>query len=527
MSARTFLLLVEALGTVFVMTLALLSRANRSHPLPLEVEDVYTPKRWNTYVGYASDMARAALVHRVVRFAILAALVLAIPYDAIERWANFNPYVASVATLTIFSIANTCESLRFEWKTTLGIRQRYGLNCQTPRSFLGSYASQRALSFVGLLAVVLLVSFVGEHLRGWTNGFRVSFGQMLVVCMALCLAIEVVLMMQQLVTYLLLRTEYHFQPLPEGDLRDHIARMLSGCSKSVSQVYVYDESSRSTTKNAFLLRVLWHREIGIADNFLNGNSERQLLAVLSHEIGHLKHKAGWREVANALFVLAIALLVAWSITYPQTLVQLARWTRSSFGITSDNYFLLLMVLGAIAYVPSILVEAATNALSRHREAEADLEVVRNGYGEDLIATLKRMAADQLTNVAPHPVVEWATFDHPSLVNRIRNIRAAEAKLAEELIRNMNFDEPDDNLADNWTTVEGAAVSEVATDRAAAEGFGIAAPSDAAPKHDSPPRASKAGVGEPRTSSDDTTEGRGSALAQGYAALSDLTSRKKR
>lgn len=49
------------------------------------------------------------------------------------------------------------------------------------------------------------------------------------------------------------------------------------------------------TVNKYLLKLLWHREFGIADNFIDGNSERELLAVLSHEIGHLKHKKNWRN----------------------------------------------------------------------------------------------------------------------------------------------------------------------------------------------------------------------------------------
>ena len=38
------------------------------------------------------------------------------------------------------------------------------------------------------------------------------------------------------------------------------------------------------------------RAICIADNFIDGNSERELLAVLSHEIGHLKHKKNRRNI---------------------------------------------------------------------------------------------------------------------------------------------------------------------------------------------------------------------------------------
>lgn len=446
MSARVFLILVEAVGLGLSVTLALLSRSCRKRPLPAEVDDVYDSRRWSKFCSYAQQTTRAGLAHRMARLGILAALLWLIPYADVGRLAGHNPYVVSIVTLLIFSVANTCESYRYGRHLTLGIRQRFGLNRLTPRSFMGSYASQRALSFAGLLAIVVLTTFAGEHLRSWTRGYSIRFGQALLASAALFVAVGAVLMLLQLVNYLMLRVEYHFEPLPDGDLRRRIEAMIRASGRKVSQVYVYDESTRSTTKNAFLLRVLWHREIGIADNFLQGNSERQLLAVLSHEIGHLKHRAGWHELASVAFVGCAVVALAWLVTHPQPLWALSAWTRSSFGIVTNNYFLLLMVLGGMAYLPSLVVEAATNAASRRREMEADLEVVRYGYGEDLIVTLKRIAADQLACVSPHPVVEFWRYDHPSLLNRIRNIRAAETRLAQELVRGMDFDWGDERAA---------------------------------------------------------------------------------
>lgn len=443
MSAQIFLLLMEALGLLLAMMLGLLSRSSWNKQPPFEVADVYTPERHEEFVRYSSEMQRASYVHRIIRFAIFAALVLLLPYSLIEQWAGFNPYVVSVASLLVFSAANACESFRYEHQVTMGIRQRYGLNRLTMRGFVGTYFRQRMLSLVGMAVIVLLATLVGQNLTRVTNNFTQGFIPSLVICLVLCGILELVLMLQQLFTYVLLRREYTFQPLPTGRLRQQIAFMLEGCKHRVSQVYVYDESTRSTTKNAFLLRVLWHREIGIADNFINQNSERELLAVLSHEIGHLKHQHGWGEVANVLFVLALAVGGACLACNPWIMRGLAHWVRSSFGITYNNYFLLLLVVSAFAYIPSIIVSVASNAVGRAREREADLEVVRNGYGEDLIATLKRMASDQLTNVSPHPFVEFVEYDHPSLINRIRNIRQAEAELAQRIVSQMDFSDSAD------------------------------------------------------------------------------------
>ena len=85
-----------------------------------------------------------------------------------------------------------------------------------------------------------------------------------------------------------LKKQYTFIEMEENDLRRKIESMMDGCKKKVSKIQIYNESKKSTSKNAFLLKLLWIREFGIADNFMNENSENELLAVLAHEIGHYR-----------------------------------------------------------------------------------------------------------------------------------------------------------------------------------------------------------------------------------------------
>ena len=50
--------------------------------------------------------------------------------------------------------------------------------------------------------------------------------------------------------------------------------------------------------------------------------------------------------------------------------------------------------------------------------------VKNGYGEELIATFKRLSSDELVNVYPHPAVEFLEYNHPGMYQRIRAVREA-------------------------------------------------------------------------------------------------------
>ena len=202
--------------------------------------------------------------------------------------------------------------------------------------------------------------------------------------------------------------------------------LQEGSKKKVSLIYIYDESKKTTTKNAFLLKLLWHREFGIADNFINENAETELLAVLSHEIGHLKHKKNLLNYTGYAAIGAFFCLFVWLIYRPDVILSMNAWIRESFGITVTNYYVWISVMGAILTPVARVFTTFGNYRSRQEEHEADREAVKNGYGEELIATFKRLSNDELINVNPHPVIEFLEYDHPGMYQRIRAIREYEA-----------------------------------------------------------------------------------------------------
>ena len=56
------------------------------------------------------------------------------------------------------------------------------------------------------------------------------------------------------------------------------------------------------------------------------------------------------------------------------------------------------------------------------------EAVKNRYGEELIATFKKLSSDELINIYPHPIIEFIENDHPGMYNRIVAIKKNISKL---------------------------------------------------------------------------------------------------
>ena len=64
-----------------------------------------------------------------------------------------------------------------------------------------------------------------------------------------------------------------------------------------------------------------------------------------------------------------------------------------------------------------------NMLSRRHEYEADAYAV-NTYGKprSMIAALKKLSVDNLSNLTPHPLKVFLSYSHPPVLERIQAIR---------------------------------------------------------------------------------------------------------
>jgi STE24 endopeptidase len=58
-------------------------------------------------------------------------------------------------------------------------------------------------------------------------------------------------------------------------------------------------------------------------------------------------------------------------------------------------------------------------LSRKNEFEADAFAKNTYNSKSLIAALKKLSADNLSNLTPHPVYVFVHYSHPPLLKRLQ------------------------------------------------------------------------------------------------------------
>ena len=426
MSAQLFILLMACIKIAYGCICSTLASRQRKQPLPDVVADVYDAERYAEYLQIVAEDRRAHVIYRTIDTANLACFLYSPFFVWAEQAAHGNAYLVVALTLLVIQGIAGAESFAYEWYLTFHIDDKHGLNNMDAREFVRTFLLDELPSAAAVLLAYEGLAFVGEHMAAWTDGFSLGMGGAILLTLGLFAAAAAFEFASSLVGYKILKKQYTLTPMPEGPLRSKIMALTKGSRKKLAQIYVYDESKKSVEINAMLVKLPWRKELWIADNALSSADERTTLAVVSHEIGHLKHRWRLMDALGVLPVVALILLVAALIANPSLVFGMNAWVLRSFGLSACNYILLATVaVGGLLPIAKLL-GAFSNAMSRHQEYEADREAVHNGYAAELAGFLKVAERKELMNVNPHPFIEFMEYDHPGLCNRLTAIWQADA-----------------------------------------------------------------------------------------------------
>lgn len=427
MSARVFLFIMSLLRLAYSGTLTFLMVQHHKLPLPEVIADIYDEERYKKFLAYDAETDKLSYCKKAIYLLIDTCILFSPVFSAIEQISGGNPYITVLLTILLYEIFEGIVGFVYRYLYTFKIDEKYGLNKKTFKVFVKDWLMGEVEGILLLVGFMLMFAFFGEHLPAWTNHFQVGWVKVIVLCVLLWAVMTLFSTGFSVLSLFLLKKKYTFTPLPEGELRSKIEKMLEG-AKKVKEIYVYDESKKSVAKNAFLLRFYWYREISIADNFLEENSERELLAVLSHEIGHLKYKKKFRDYGLKIFFLVLYAAIAYLMHDPSALFSVNAWVRESFHISTNNYYVFFSIYAGLIKPIMALNSIYSHYLSRCKEDEADMEAVKNGLGEELISTFKAMSSDELIDIYPHPLVELLEATHPGMYHRISTIHAGIEKM---------------------------------------------------------------------------------------------------
>ncbi|WP_295363355.1 M48 family metalloprotease [uncultured Pseudoramibacter sp.] len=435
-TAQLIVIVLTAAGLAWDAWLSRRSERQFHRPLPPAVADVYDRDRYADFRAYHAEHERLSRASALAGVAITLAALVAPYFKWMDQALGARPYALAFWSYALIWVVKTTAETIFSYYDVFVIEARYGQNRRTRRAF----AKDTALDAAESLAVggggLMFTTWLLSRLSAWTGGGLSAGRAVLAAGIVAAILFAGMLAAAGLELFVLTR-QYRLTPLPEGPLRDQIMALQAGVKRPITRILVYNESAKSTRKNAFMFRFFGFKAFGIADNFLSGNSERELLAVLSHEIGHLKHKRTLANFVPAILAAAGVLLLALCCARPGLPRAFDFWARRCYGLAHTNLMLDFALIKLVASPAAAALSVWHNFRSRREEKEADMEAVGNGYGAELIATFKRLSRDQLVDVNPDPTVEALTYDHPGMAARIAYIEKAMADQADHLGQKIN------------------------------------------------------------------------------------------
>ena len=399
--------------------LVYLTNKQRQLPLPDIVSNIYSKERYQSYINYKKEYRKITLGINILSLVIESIFILS---DFYTLFDNANPYISAALVILVTQVINNLITVPLDYYATFSIEERYGKNKKTKKEWLKDYVLNLLLEIVLNVVLFGFTIFVCSNMQKWANNFSISYLQSFIICALIALILFIIMALLSFLSLVVLRLQYKFIEMEDNNLRKQIEQYSKEAKKKVRHIKIYNESKKSTSKNAFLLKILWYREFGIADNFLNENDQDELLAVLLHEIGHLKHKKNIYNYINYLSLAILFILLVYLLPNGQLIININNYINNSFNLHYTNYILSLTVI-AYALTPLVYVKQVySNYVSCLEEKEADFNAVDHGYGKALINTFTKLSSDELIDVNPHPLVELLTYNHPGMYKRISYIK---------------------------------------------------------------------------------------------------------
>ena len=407
---RVCILVFLVLGSAWSIFLEWLNLSSLSPVAPELLADVHDPQRYKRSQEYARALAEFRMIAESLSCLAMIIFIMSGGFPLADRLACVDGHeiLSGVIFFALLGGINELAGIPFSIYRTFSIERRFGFNTTTPRTFI-----------MDRMKGYLLAALLGIPLAGAVLWFFDTLGtQAWVWCWGLTSLFS--LAMSYIAPALILPLFNTFTPLTEGELRETLLDMARRAQFHHSGIFVMDGSKRSTKANAFFTGFGPTKRIALYDTLLATHSRDEIAAILAHEIGHsrLGHITKGMLISIAQTGILFALM-------GQAIMQPGLY--HAFGMTTMPVHAGLVFFLILLSPVSMILTPLFAMLSRRHEYAADrFAADLLPSPEPLIAALKKISAESLTNLTPHPWYVAFHYSHPPLAERITALHGPDA-----------------------------------------------------------------------------------------------------
>jgi STE24 endopeptidase len=399
---------------VFIFEL-ILERLNMAYlekkgaTLPQPFQETISPAELKQIHSYTVKKTNFSMIQQTVVKLIFLAIILSGMLPRLsEKLQNLHAVPAGLIFFAVIGFLLSLSTVPFDYYHSFIIESRYGFNTKTVKIWLTDLFKTALVSTVIaavlISAILLTIQYLGKTWWLWTWAAFMSFQLFLIVIYPTVIAP-------------LFNT---FIPLQDPDLKQAIEELAAKEGLGLQGIYQMDASRRTRHTNAYFTGLGRSKRIVLFDSLIRSHPVEEILAILSHEIGHLKKNHIKKHLifsgfASLLLFFAASRLITWETMY------------HSFGYQLTSPYIGLFLVGILWEPLGFLLSPLGKMISRKFERQADRYSFKAMHtAEPLVAALKKMAKDNLANLKPHPLYVWFHYSHPPLLERIQYLESRPA-----------------------------------------------------------------------------------------------------
>ena len=404
-----FYLLITIVIIVFVIDtlLDILNARHFNNKIPSEVDDVYPEDEYQKSIAYKKANYKFKLVSSTISLALMLLFFFLDGFALVDNYARSisdNPIVVGLLFFGIIMIGSDILSTPASYYRTFVIEEKFGFNKTT----IATFFSDKIKSFIVMIIVggALLSLIIWFYELTGKNFWIYAWVLISLFTMA----------MNMFYAKLIVPLFNKQTPLEAGDLRNTIESYSKKVGFQLKDIYIIDGSKRSTKANAYFSGFGSEKRITLYDTLLNDLNNEEIIAVLAHEVGHYKKK---HIITNLILSVILTGITLWFLSLFISNPLLSE----ALGVSQPSFHVGLVAFGILYSPISEITGLIMNFVSRKFEYQADNYASETYDGEALVSSLKKLSKKNLNNLTPHPAMVFIHYSHPTLLQRIKNIRS--------------------------------------------------------------------------------------------------------
>ncbi|MEQ8577213.1 MAG: M48 family metallopeptidase [Balneola sp.] len=378
-----------------------------SKELPDEFEGVYDEETYAKSQEYTKTQTRFGFITGGFDLVVLLGFWFSGGFnwlDEIVRAWGFGELVTGLLYIAVLMVSKSVISLPFSIYSTFVIEERFGFNKTTPKTFVLDLVKGLGLGL--LIGMPLLAGILAFFM--YTGDLAWLYAWIAITLFSL--------VMQYVAPTWIMPLFNKFTPLEEGELRTAIEDYTDKVDFPLQGLFVIDGSKRSSKSNAFFTGFGKNKRIALYDTLIENHTNDELVAVLAHEIGHYKKKHIIKGMITSVIQTGAMLFVL-------SIFLQAEGLFDAFYMDKMSVYAGLIFFGMLYAPIDMILSVFMQISSRKHEYEADeFAAITTGKPKDMIATLKKLSKDNLSNLTPHPFYVFLNYSHPPALQRIKAIR---------------------------------------------------------------------------------------------------------